>query len=254
MPAALFIAAALAAGSSPAPAVVSSIDLKAAFHTRSAWVFKATQGPEIDDPVMGDGKAPGPVTLCLSRDGGRTCDPAVTGAFSRADADDLFGQSHELLDARVEATPDRPVLLVRTGTLLSANGDQGVRTQILTYDRVKDAFSIAYDQVTGHNNNQEVRLMSSGPLRGDVVSAVPTENKPFGYWMTVSRLTSAGYRQILRYRSATHYGDGNPLAVIDSEMPNIQMRLGKWHPGQPLPLPAGKCPRPHLVKTVLWCE
>ncbi len=27
------------------------------------------------------------------------------------------------------------------------------------------------------------------------------------------------YHQIMRYRSATRYGDGNPLAVIDCECP-----------------------------------
>ena len=31
--------------------------------------------------------------------------------------------------------------------------------------------------------------------------------------------------------------DGNPPAVIDSEMPNIEERLGLWRPGQRLPTP-----------------
>jgi hypothetical protein len=61
------------------------------------------------------------------------------------------------------------------------------------------------------------------------------------------------YRQVLRYRSATQYGDGNPLAVIDSEMPNILRRLGMWRAGQPLPAPRG-CKRPHLIKDALWCS
>ncbi len=34
------------------------------------------------------------------------------------------------------------------------------------------------------------------------------------------------YHQIMRYRGATRYGDGNPLAVIDSEMPGLWHRLG----------------------------
>jgi hypothetical protein len=72
--------------------------------------------------------------------------------------------------------------------------------------------------------------------------------------VVVSRLDGSAYRQILRFRSATHYGDGNPLAVIDAEMPNIEKRLGLWHAGQPLPLPAKGCAKPHLVKSVLWCE
>ena len=76
---------------------------------------------------------------------------------------------------------------------------------------------------------------------------------PYGYWIVVNSLTPAGnYRQVLRYRSATLYNDGNPLAVIDSEMPNIERRLGLWAPGQPLPTPA-RCAKPRLVKLELWC-
>jgi hypothetical protein len=36
-------------------------------------------------------------------------------------------------------------------------------------------------------------------------------------------------------------------------MPNMAQRLGLWTPGSPLPLPAGDCPSPHLVKMALWC-
>ncbi len=45
------------------------------------------------------------------------------------------------------------------------------------------------------------------------------------------------YSRIPRYRSATLYNDGNPLAVVDSEMPNIGERLGLRRPGAPLPAP-----------------
>ena len=58
---------------------------------------------------------------------------------------------------------------------------------------------------------------------------------------------------MLRYRITTRYGDGNPLALIDSEMPNIQMRLVLIKPGGQLPLPAGKCPNERLIKRALWC-
>jgi hypothetical protein len=58
----------------------------------------------------------------------------------------------------------------------------------------------------------------------------------------------------LRYRSATHYGDNNSLAVIDSEMPNIERHLGYWKSGMALPLPSGACPRPRLIRMELWCN
>jgi hypothetical protein len=67
----------------------------------------------------------------------------------------------------------------------------------------------------------------------------PTENAPYTYWIEVYRAgDSAQYGRILRYRGLTGYSDGNPLAVTDSEMPEILHRLGSWKPGDPLPVPA----------------
>jgi hypothetical protein len=62
---------------------------------------------------------------------------------------------------------------------------------------------------------------------------------------------------VLRYRSATLYNDGNPLAVIESEMPNIERRLGLWKPGQrPYPNFGSNdkpCLRPDAMSSRLWC-
>jgi len=251
MPAALVIAAYLAAAPSPGQKVLASIDLSGPFHTRSHWTFTAMQGPE-EPGDLGD-ELPGRVTFCLSRDSAKTCDPAMTGRLTAAEPDELYALPHFLETAKVERARGRTLLLLRTSSAPAFNGDQGVHTQILVYDRERDAFAIAYDYLVGRNTNQEIRYVTSGPLAGDVISAEPTQNFPYGYWVVVSRLDGGAYRQVLRYRSATRYGDGNPLAVIDSEMPNIQARLGLWRPGQPLPLPKGKCSKPHLVKTALWC-
>ena len=75
----------------------------------------------------------------------------------------------------------------------------------------------------------------------------------------MSRPTAGGdYRPVLRYASATLYNDGNPLAVIDSETPNIEKRLGLWKAGRPIPTDldghAKPCARPALRRTELWCE
>jgi hypothetical protein len=92
-----------------------------------------------------------------------------------------------------------------------------------------------------------------------VITAEPQDHLPYGYWIVVESLTRAGaYRQVLRYRSATLYNDSNPLAVIDSEMPNIERRLGLWKPGQPIPRPSlggnrKLCLKPTLRHTELWC-
>jgi len=136
----------------------------------------------------------------------------------------------------------------------SGDGDQLVLTQLLGYRRRTDTVIRVYANRTGHNNDQEVRFIESGPLKGDIIAVEPTEKAPFVFWVTVNAPASAdAYRSVLRYRSATRYGDNNPLAVIDSEMPNIQRRLGVWRPGAPLPLPAGRCAKPHLVGEELWC-
>ena len=52
------------------------------------------------------------------------------------------------------------------------------------------------------------------------------------------RLTPAlTYRQALRYRSASHYGDGNPLAVIDSAVWRWVMADGTADASQPVTMP-----------------
>ncbi len=153
-----------------------------------------------------------------------------------------------------------PFLLIITGSLNSGDGDQIVATQLVAYDADHDAFRRVYEKSAGHNNNEEVRFVTEGLLRGSVITAEPQEHRPYGYWIAVNSLTATGaYRQVLRYRSATLYNDGNRLAVIDSEMPNIERQLGLWKPGQPIPTPspggnAKPCLRPTLRHTELWCD
>src|SRR5262249_50691110 len=151
-------------------------------------------------------------------------------------------------------------LLVVTGSLNSGDGDQIETTQLVRYDASLDEFRRVYARSVGQNNNQEIRFVTEGPLRGSVITAKPEQRALFRYSIVVDRLTPARtYRQALRYSSATRYGDGNPLAVIDSEMPNIEKRLGLWKPGEPLPSPrlaadGEPCVRPKLKNNELWCE
>ena len=245
-----------AAAATPAP--ISSIDLTGPFGARSPWRFLATQGPEIDDPTGVDNgdKAPGAVVVCLRKAGAAQCDPSLKSDLRPTANDDMFSAPHYLIDARIVHRRDgQALLLVQTGSLLSGDSDQLVLTQLLAYDRASDSFRRVFQNTSGHNNNQAFRFVENGPLDGDVITAEPTSNAPFAFWVTVSAPASAfAYKQVLRYRSATIYADGNPLSVVDSEMPNIQQRLGVWRPGSPLPLPSGGCAKPHLVKTELWCK
>jgi hypothetical protein len=250
------IASAAVAAAPPVATVLSALDLSGSFATRSAWRFTTSQGPPIEDPTGVSGEtAPGEVHLCLHKEAAGPCDPHLEEALRGGLKDDLFSKPHYLNHVQVvHGVSGRPLLLVQTASLHSGDGDQLVLTQALVYQRSSDRFVRVYDHSTGENNNQEVRYIEAGALKGDIISAEPTSKAPFGFWVTVNAFPSgSSYRQVLRYRSATRYGDGNPLSVIDSEMPNIEQRLGFWRPGSSLPLPAGRCPKPHLIRMELWC-
>ncbi|HVW74208.1 MAG TPA: hypothetical protein VHC39_11255 [Rhizomicrobium sp.] len=245
----------------PRPQAVQ-LDLEKPFHTRSPWRLVVTEGAPVKD--YGDNDAPGALTLCLHKGPTGPCvpDPVTPPPWVATPGDITAWAPHYLLDARPVyplGPKAAPLLLIVTGSLNAGDGDQIVATQLIRYDAGSDAFRRIYAKTTGHNNNQEVRFVTSGPLRGSVISAEPQQHRPYGFWIEVNQLTAAGlYRQVLRYGSATRYNDGNGLAVIDSEMPNIEKRLGLWKSGDPLPTPqlsGGKpCPKPALRHSELWCE
>ena len=248
-------AGALLAGAAGVPNLTPTtpVDLAGAFGARSAWRLTVSQGPQVKD--AGGNQAPGVLTFCLRRGDSGPCDPALRQAL-RTTSGDQFDQPHYLNWVRIvrpHGASGAPLLLVQTASVHAGDGDQVVLTQALAYAPDTDRFVRVYEHDTGANNNQEVRFIASGPLRGDIVAVDPTQDAPFGFWVAVSA-PGAGraYRQVVRYRSATHYGDGNPLAVVDSEMPGIEQRLGVWRAGMALPAPAG-CARPHLVRVALWC-
>jgi hypothetical protein len=252
------VALGVCAAAAPPPRPIADLDLAKAFATTSAWRLTVLQGSPGADPYYPEEQVPGAVRLCLKKAGSGPCDPAVRSmARPPPDMAPDAWEPHYLGVARVvrpRGPAAAPLLLLQTLSLHSGDGDQAIYTQLLAYRQGEDRFVPIYAHMTGRNNNQDTRFMASGPLTGSVISAEPTNDAPFGFWITVHRLTpDYRYAQVLRYRSATRYADGNPLGVIDSEMPNIQQRLGIWKPGQPLPLPAGRCPKPRLVKMELWC-
>ncbi|MGD0697883.1 MAG: hypothetical protein ABSB82_23960 [Terriglobia bacterium] len=248
------------AAQSTTSTVISNIDLSRPFSTGEPWRFIANQGP----PVAGDDTASGAeedgrIQLCLQSTPSAPCDPQLLTALSAASSGgDYFAQPHYLNVVKIvypRGSTDRPLLFVQAASQHAGNGSQLVLTQALTYENSQNRFVRVYQYTIGTNNNDEVRYIETGRLRGAIISVDPTENAPYGYWVTVNVLTPQyTYKTALRYRSATHYGDGNPLAVIDSEMPNIQQRLGYWKSGMALPLPSGACPRPRLIHMELWCN
>lgn len=236
------------------------MNLAKPFHARSAWRLVVTQAAPTKD--YGDNDAPGALTFCLHRGSAGPCiSGPVTLPLQTSIPDAPIWEPHYLLAARIvypRGPKAAPLLLIVTGSLNSGDGDQIVATQLIAYDAGKDAFRRVYGDRVGRNNNQEIRFVTDGPLRGSVISARPQARAPYGFWMTVDSPTPSGvYRQVLRYPSATLYNDGDPLAVIDSEMPNIQRRLGLWKPGRPIPTPdqggGEPCLKPTLRHTELWC-
>ena len=243
----------LLATSAPAQQAEPRLDLSGPFNLPAGWQLVTTQGADVEDP--GGNTAPGPLHLCITRDGGKSCRPALDAMLVAPGEKSVFDTPHYLEAAKIiHLTPDRPLLWVQVASLHGGNGDQIVGRMALTYDRAGQRFVPVYAKRTGRNNNQDVRFLDKGPLRGAIISAEPTTDAPFAFWITVNRMDSHGrYAPVLRYRSGTGYGDGNPLAVIDSEMPETLRRLKLWQPGSPLPLPEHPCPMPRLVAQVLWC-
>lgn len=254
-----FATAPLAAAPTPTK-VIKRIDLSKPFHLLPGASFVATQGRPVVDPIpifKGE-TAPAAIHMCLrvSRTGG--CNPALDNMLDRESSKDWFSDIHYLEVARLEFPDGRagpPLLHLQGSSLHSGDGDQRRAIEMLANRPGKGGFESIYHEQIGNNHNEEVRYIPTGPLRGSVIAALSPYGPPFSYVIKVSHLTSDyRYKLVLHYRSATLYGDGNPLAVIDSEMPNILRKLGLWHRGDPIPLPPSPCPNPHLVKSELWCK
>ncbi len=245
---------------SPAPQG-TELDLAQPFHARSAWRFVVTEGPPVES--FGE-NVPGALNLCFYKGPAGPCvsDPVTLPLDPPTPDYAIVWEPHYLVTAEVvfpQGPKAAPFLLIVTGSLYSGDGDRVVSTQLVTYDADRDTFRRVFGRKTYKNNNQEIRFVADGPLRGSVISAEPQNHSPYGYWIVVYELTPAReYHQVLRYSSATLYNDGNPLPVIDSEMPNIERRLGLWKPGDPIPTPIGagdrkSCLEPILKHTELWC-
>jgi hypothetical protein len=263
--ASLLLTLALSSAALAQTTTIMSLDLSKSFHTRSLWSLQATQGPEVDGAIPED-KVDGVITLCLRKGTTGACDPDLATAFNEPgfaangpDIEMLFGEPHHLEEPLIlypEGAKRRALLWVETSSESGVDGNHGIFTQVLAYNRTKDRFYRIYSHLSdGSNNNQDIRFIDAGPLRGDIISVEPTNKAPFAFWIVVNALTpSFTYREVLRYRSATRYNDGNPLSVIDSDMLDIQKRLGLWHDGMPLPLPASGCIHPQMIHDELWCR
>jgi hypothetical protein len=209
--------------------IVDQLDLTPPFRTRARWILVAAKFIGPPPAALNESEDGGPLVVCLAREMTPTCSDKFPKTGSSTS---WFDAPYHFLSGRVVfagAGHTEPLLLVKTATAHSLNGSHGIETQLFTYDRQTDHFESVFSNSTGSNNNQQTRFAEEGPLRGDIIVAEPTRDAPYAYWISVYTRDSEGRysHPALRYRSATRYGDGNRLPVIDSDMPNILARLGK---------------------------
>lgn len=240
------------------PTIIGRIDLIKPFATTSSWTLVIAQD-SAPPPEISDFEEHGPITICFVKDLAPDCSEKLYDNVP--DQQRWFGTPFYIRDSRVVyAGPanKRPLLLLKTCGARSGDGSCGIATDLYAYDRQADRFYKAFGNVTGSNNNQDTRFVENGPLLGDVVVNYPTDNAPYAYWIELHRMATSGrFVRVLRYRGGTRYGDGNPLAVIDSEMPEILRRLRLWRKGDPLPIPSNRaevCAHPVMRKGEEWCR
>jgi hypothetical protein len=245
--------------------VITHLDLTQSFQTRPQWALVVAKQPDLESTVVdGSGERIGAVHFCFVENGHPDCseemflakyrEQKVSVASGEAPFYELFASDV------VFSGPGRtlPLLRIKSCTNRAVNGNCGVSTFLFDYDRKAEKFRVTFFNMMGRNNNQEARFVENGPLLGAVIVVYPTDDSPFTYFVELHKRSSDGtYSRVLRYRGHTGYGDGNPLAVIDSEMPETLRQLGLWNVGDALPVPPRMppgCTRLVMRKGVEWCD
>ena len=245
--------------------VVAHLDLTGPFGTASQWTLVIGKQPDNESTALGGAfNKEGAISICFVKNVDPDCseerllekyrEQKITFAPEEGPFYTMFASQvvHSMPGSR------SPLLELKTCSIHGGNGSCGISTFLMAYDRRTDAFRTVFFNFTGSNNNEATRFVEHGPLLGYVIVANPTSDAPFRYFVEVYKRTSAGeYTRALKYRSRTGYGDGNPLPVIDSEMPELRRRLGLWKTGNALPVPPVMpegCSKLALSNGIEWCE
>jgi hypothetical protein len=246
---------------------IATTDLTVPFHTQSAWSLVVTQEPDARDEI-------GKIHICFRHAGKAICpDILVHGRCDHLDGkpncplgakpnEDRF-EYNEWQGVAVFRPDERSQdpLLVATvmGNYSGPLGATGpVGPIIWAYRPDTDSFEEIFSGSRSSSVAEEVRLVASGPLAGDIVVNDRMDRRPYPYRIRVYQLLATRhYAKLLEYKSKAKYRDGNSLRVIDEEMPEIERRLGLWKPGDPLPVPPERpngCTSLVLRKGVEWCK
>lgn len=245
--------------------ILKHLDLTQEFQTKSRWSLVVAKQPDEESNFEdGRGNRVGAFSFCFVLNDTPDCsEELLLQRYREGRTDFRSGEPafHHLIRSEVVFSgPGKtlPLLWITVCEYVGANGNCGVSTFLVDYDRKSDRFRVVFFNQTGRNQNEETRFVESGPLLGSVIVAYPMMRAPFKYMVDLYRRTSRiDFSKVVSFRSGTSQGDGNPLAVIDSEMPELLRRMNLWKPGDALPmppqLPTG-CGRLTLRKGVLWCE
>lgn len=191
--------------------VVSDTDLTTAFHTKSKWRLVITQEPDSDESsVFSD---PGNLHFCFIHNDNPTCS-------------DSFPYNI-LNDVKIIPSNDSLAwpLLVLTAEEFTGGPAQWKGTLVWVYRPNIDKFQQIFENSTPQNLNEETRILTTGPLSGDIIIDLPTACHPWPYRIIAYRLSRAHYVEAFDYLGRTRYDDGDPRRVLDSEMPQIERRL-----------------------------
>ena len=255
------VVAAIPAWHGQKASILKYLDLTRPFDTASPWALVIVQDPVPSaEPDLEDH---GPIATCLVNALVPRCTGTKKAYPTQWPAPSWFFQPYHLFNEKVvyqDHGRTKPLLLIKTCSARGGDGNCNINTVLYQYERTANHFRQVFENSSGgSNNNQAARFVERGPLQGDVIIDYPADHPPYVYWMEVYAASKSGrYARILRYRSVTHYGDGNPLPVADSEMPEIMKRLRLWKPGDSLPVPPAD-PPPGCTPLVMrhgeeWCK
>jgi hypothetical protein len=245
------------------PIIISYLNLTKAFGTVSQWALVTAQDKQPPpEEELASAEDHGSITVCfvnvLVADCSASFYPPTTGEWRWFNTP-FYVFNSKVVYVGAGAGDGVPALLLQLCGARSGDGNCEQATALYEYDRRGNSFHRVFlNLLEGSNENQAARFVESGPLRGDIIVDYPTFNGSH-YWIEVYRPgPSERYVRVLRYRSHTGYGDGNGLAVADSEMPEILRRLGLWRPGGALPPPlffsGAECPHRVMRKGEEWCS
>src|SRR4029077_4138555 len=96
---------------------------------------------------------------------------------------------------------ESPLLVARVEGVYAGSGHP-VGTSVWIYRRESDRFERISSRQSDTSENEETRVVTKGPLAGDIIVNTPTSQWPWSYAITVYRLSqSRHYAEILAYEA-----------------------------------------------------